>query len=325
MEPASSTARGPVQAQPGHRIRIVTGLRATFECLGWIAMEVGIFKRLGLACTFPRLETGGPEAVAGVVRGDWELAETGSAPYVQAALDGRDTVILLAALAPLPTGLPILTRAAISDPHQLDGKRLGVLTDTGQVAISVRSALHTWGVTATLVPLGTFGAIYAALGSGEIDAGALSGDYRFLGPRELGLRVLDTPSVGYVPVVVGCSRRLIAADRRLVARVVQGYVEAIHFFKTKRAEVVPVLQQFLMFKDRSAVEEAYEFYAPLLQPMPRPSATGLLTLLQDLRRNRASAAALSLADMVDSSFLDELEQAGFIETLYKQIPGGSAH
>jgi hypothetical protein len=29
--------------------------------------------------------------------------------------------------------------------------------------------------------------------------------------------------------------------------------------------------------------------------------------------------------MVDSSFLDELEQAGFIETLYKQIPGGSAH
>ena len=176
-----------------HRTRIVTGLRATFESLGWIAMEVGIFKRLGLECTFPRLETGGPEAVAGVVRGEWEFAETGSAPFVQAALDGRDTTILLAALAPLPTGLPILTRPAISDPHQLEGKRLGVLTDAGQVAISVRSALRMWGVRATLVPLGTFGAIYAALGSGEIDAGAFSADYRFLGPREFGLRVLDTP------------------------------------------------------------------------------------------------------------------------------------
>ena len=94
-------------------------------------MEVGIFKRLGLECTFPRLETGGPEAVAGVVRSDWEFAETGSAPYVQAALDGRDIVILLAALAPLSTGLPILTRPPISDLNQLDGKRLGVLTDTG--------------------------------------------------------------------------------------------------------------------------------------------------------------------------------------------------
>jgi ABC-type nitrate/sulfonate/bicarbonate transport system substrate-binding protein len=279
-------------------------------------MEVGIFKRLGLECAFPRLETGGPEAVAGIVRGDWEFAETGSAPYVQAALDGRDTVILLAAFAPLSTGLPILTRPAISDPHQLDGKRLGVLTDTGQVAISVRSALQTWGVSASLVPLGTFGAIYAALGSGEIDAGALSADYRFLGPRELGLRVLDTPSPGHVPVVVGCSRQLIAADRRLVASVVQGYVEAIHFFKTKRLEVIPVLQQFLMFKDRAAVEEAYGFYAPLLQRLPRPSAQGLLTLLQDLLRNQPSAVPLSPTDIVDSSFLDELEQAGFVETIY---------
>ena len=279
-------------------------------------MEVGIFKRLGLECTFPRLETGGPEAVAGVVRGDWEFAETGSAPYVQAALDGEDTTILLAAVGPLSTGLPILTRPEISDPSQLDGTRLGVLTDAGQIAISVRSALQTWGINATLVPLGTFGAIYAALGSGEIDAGAFTADYRFLGPRELGVRVLDTPSSGHVPVVVGCSRRLIAADRHLVARVVQGYVEAIHFFKTKHSEVVPVLQRFLMFEDRNAVEEAYAFYTPLLQPLPRPSAAGLRTLLQDLRRNRASAAPLSPTDMVDSSLLDELEQGGFIETLY---------
>jgi ABC-type nitrate/sulfonate/bicarbonate transport system substrate-binding protein len=316
MDTASSTTRGAVEAQPSHRTRIVTGLRATFESLGWIAMEVGIFKRLGLECTFPRLETGGPEAVAGVVRGDWEFAETGSAPFVQAALKGQDTTILLGALAPLSTGMPILTRPAISDPHQLDGKRLGVLTDTGQVAIFVRSVLQMWGVSATLVPLGTFGAIYAALGSGEIDAGAFSADYRFLGPSEFGLRVLDTPSLGHVPVVVGCSRRLIAADRRLVARVVQGYVEAIHFFKTKRSAVIPLLEQFLMFKDRSAVEEAYAFYAPLLQPLPRPSAAGLQTLLQDLRRNQSSTVPLSPTGMVDSSFLDGLEQAGFVETLF---------
>jgi ABC-type nitrate/sulfonate/bicarbonate transport system substrate-binding protein len=279
-------------------------------------MEVGIFKRLGLECTFPRLETGGPEAVAGIVRGDWEFAETGSAPYAHAALDGKDTTILLAALAPLPTGMPILIRPEISDRSQLDGRRLGVLTDAGQVAISVRSALRTWGISATLVPLGTFGAIYAALASGEIDAGAFTVDYRFLGPRELGLRVLDTPSPGHVPVVVGCSRRLIAADRHLVARVVQGYVEAIHYFKTKRSDVIPVLQRFLMFKDRSAVEEAYAFYAPLLQPLPRPSAAGLQTLLQDLWRNRSSSVPLSPTDLIDSSFLDELEQARFIATLY---------
>jgi hypothetical protein len=71
-----------------------------------------------------------------------------------------------------------------------------------------------------------------------------------------------------------------------------------------------------MFRDRTAVEEAYEFTAPLLQRLPRPSPHGLLTLLQDLRRNRPSAAPLSPEDLVDPSFLDELEQVGFIETLY---------
>ena len=83
-------------------------------------MEVGIFQRLGLECTFPRLETGGPEAVAGVVRSEWEFAETGSAPYVQAARDGKDAMILLAAVGPRPTGLPILTTPKISEPAQLD-------------------------------------------------------------------------------------------------------------------------------------------------------------------------------------------------------------
>jgi hypothetical protein len=71
-----------------------------------------------------------------------------------------------------------------------------------------------------------------------------------------------------------------------------------------------------MFKDRSAVEEAYAFYAPLLQPLPRPSAAGLQTLLQDLWRNRSSSVPLSPTDLIDSSFLDELEQARFIATLY---------
>jgi hypothetical protein len=158
--------------------------------------------------------------------------------------------------------------------------------------------------------------IYAALGSGEIEAGAFSADYRFLGPREFGLNIIDTPSPGYVPVVAGCTRRLVTEDRRLVARVVQGYVEAIHFFKTRRSEVVPVLQQFLGFKDRGAVEAAYDFYAPLFQPSPRPSEIGLEMLLRDSERRQPGTKSLSPADVIEPSFLDELERSGLIQSLY---------
>jgi len=113
---SSPSAFGASQAPANDRIRIVTGLRATLQSLGWIGTEVGIFKRLGLEVTFPRLETGGPEAATGLIRGDWEFAETGSSPLIQGVLDGRDTVILLTPTAPSPTGIPILARPGISEP-----------------------------------------------------------------------------------------------------------------------------------------------------------------------------------------------------------------
>ena len=73
----------------GDRLHMVTGLRATNQSLGWIATESGIFRRLGLAVVFQRLETGGPEAAAGVIRGDWEFAETGSSPLIQGVLNAK--------------------------------------------------------------------------------------------------------------------------------------------------------------------------------------------------------------------------------------------
>ncbi len=308
---------GAGQFTANDRVRIVTGLRATIQSLGWIGMEAGIFKRLDLEVAFPKLETGGPEAAAGLIRGDWEFAETGSSPLIQGVLDGHDTVILLTPTAPSPTGTTIiLARPGISEPRQLNGMRVGVLTESGQTTISLRVSLRTWDVTATLVPLGTFGKIYAALGSGGIDAGTLPFDYRFLGPREFGLNVIETPSTGFSPAAVGCTRHLITANRTLVARLVQGYVETIHLFKTRRAEAIPLLQRFLVFQDRGAVEAAYDFYAPRFQPLPRPSASGVQKLLQEQAVERPAASALSLAAIVDGSFLDELDRAGFVRNLY---------
>jgi ABC-type nitrate/sulfonate/bicarbonate transport system substrate-binding protein len=308
---------GASQMTAEDRVRTVTGLRATNQSLGWIATEAGIFRRLGVEVAFPRIETGGPEAAAGLIRGDWELAEVGSSPLIQGVLDGHDTVIVLTPTAPSPIGATlVLARPGISEPNQLNGVRIGVLTETGQTTISLGVALRTWGVKATLVPLGAFGKIYAALGSGEIDAGTLPFDYRFLGPQEFGLNVIEMPGTGFSPAAVGCTRRLIAAKRSIVARLVRGYVEAIHLFKTKPAEVVPLLQRFLGFNDRAAVEAAYAFYAPRFQPLPRPSADGVQKLLQELAVKRPAAGALSLASVADVSFLDELEREGLVRNLY---------
>lgn len=300
----------------GQRARIATGLRATLQSLGWIGVEAGIFRRLGLDASVPGLETGGQEAAAGLGRGDWEFAELGTASLVESVLEGHDAVIVLAPTAPSWTGVPILARRSISQPSQLAGARVGVLSDAGQTGITVRAALREWGVNATLVPLGTTGMIYAALAAGRIDAGVLPVDYRFRGPREFNLNVLDPPSTGFHTAVVGCPRRLIADNRPLVARLVQGYVETIHFFKTNRAAVLPLLQRFLGFQDRRAVQEAYEFHLPRFQAMPRPRAQAIQRLLDELAREHPAAATLSPDGLTDTSFLDDLERAEFVKKLY---------
>ena len=312
------TALGASDSSSGrHPVRVVTGLRATLQSLGWIGTQAGVFKRHGLDVTFPKLETGGPEAAAGLARDDWDFAETGSSPLIQGVLDGRDTVILLTPTAPSAHGTSqILARPNITEPKQLDGKRIGVLTETGQTTIRVQVALRKWAVSATLVPLRTFARVYESIAKGEVDAGALSFDYRFIGPRQFQLNIIEMPETGFSSAAVGCTRKLIAANRQVVGRLVEGYVEAIHFFKTRRSEAVPLLQQFLEFDDRSAVEEAYDFYATLFQPLPRPSDNGIKELLAEISRTNPAAAKVSVESLVDLSFLDELQRLGFVDRLY---------
>jgi hypothetical protein len=53
-------------------------------------------------------------------------------------------------------------------------------------------------------------------------------------------------------------------------RVLRGFIDAIYRFRTQAAETVTLLQEFLGFDDRHAVERLYEYYTSLLPVVPRP-------------------------------------------------------
>jgi ABC-type nitrate/sulfonate/bicarbonate transport system substrate-binding protein len=94
--------------------------------------------------TFPRLEVGGPESVAGVLRGDWDFAQTGTVPVAEAVLNDGDAVILLRDSIEHDNSI-ILANRAITALGQLDGKKVGVPFDaysgqTGRSPVSQSSA-----------------------------------------------------------------------------------------------------------------------------------------------------------------------------------------
>src|SRR5262245_13318796 len=112
-------------------VRVATGLLATWQSTAWLGAEAGLFKKRGIDMALPAIAIGGPEAATGLVRGDWEFAHTGTVPVAEEVLKGRDTVILATPTSVFPMSF-VMTRKEITQLAQLEGKKIGVLTDTGQ-------------------------------------------------------------------------------------------------------------------------------------------------------------------------------------------------
>jgi ABC-type nitrate/sulfonate/bicarbonate transport system substrate-binding protein len=299
---------------PAGAVRVATGLLAMWQSTAWLGAEAGLFKKRGIDMSLPAIAVGGPEAAAGLTRGDWEFAHTGTVPVAEEVLKGQDVVILATPTSDFPKSF-VMTRKEITQLGQLGGKKVGVLTETGQTSVSTRITVEKAGATAIYLPLIKFDRIYAALAAGEIDAGALPIDLRFSGQARYGwnafpIDAFDTPSIFAV------TRKLIASNRELVMNVMQGFIETIHLFKTRPDIVVPLLQRYLNIDDRKVVEELYAYHVPVFQKVPRPSFPGMQALREFLVSKYPAAVSLKESDIADSSFIDEIERSGFIDRLY---------
>jgi len=301
------------------KVRMTTALRAPTHSLAWCGTEAGVFKQQGLDVSFPVIETTGPEAVAGLARGDWDFCQTGTLPVVENFLQGGDAVVLFRN-ALQHDNLCIALRPGLKALAELDGKRVGVLSDatSGQTGINARLTIEKAGATASYVGLGGYGNIYKALIAGEIDAGPLPLHLRFAGERRYGWTIFGLAFGGAIPSVFATTRKLIASDRDLVLRVAQGFIQTVHAFKTRPEVYVPLLQRFLQVDDRTLVEDQVRFYLPLFPQVPRMalSAEGLQSIRDTFAKTYPAAHKLQEADFTDSSIVDGLERNRFIARLY---------
>jgi len=311
-----SPPSGRSAAAEDFKIRMTTGLNATSHSVAWIGTQAGIFKKYGLDVSFPKLAVGGPETAAGLMRGDWHFVQTGVIPIAENVLNGGDAVILLRNTVPNQVGVFLVARSEFKSLQQLAGKRVGVPADvhSGQTSILGRLTLEKAGVTAEYVVLGSYQRIFDALAAGEIDAGTLPIDFRFLGDSRHGWNSFETRAFG-APSIFGTTRRMIAENRPVVNRVVQAMVESIQLFKTRSDVVVPILEQYLNFTDRAAVERLRAFYAPLLPENPRPALGDMTDVRRAMIAKYPAARSLLETDIADTSIIDGLEKEGIIKKL----------
>jgi hypothetical protein len=94
----------------------------------------------------------------------------------------------------------------------------------------------------------------------------------------------------------------------------------VHGIKTDRELAQRLLVKYLGPQDKQILEKTYDDMSSdeKLPPKQYPTLEGLKTIIDPLAETDAKAKAAKPEDFVDMSFIRELEQSGYIDSLYKK-------
>jgi sulfonate transport system substrate-binding protein len=202
----------------------------------------------------------------------------------------------------------LITSTRITSAEQLRGKKIGISRFGSNTDYVVRFALGILGLTpadVTVLQVGGSQSRLVALKAGTIDATVLSPE-EAMAAQKLGLNpLLDFVAKGveFPHVNIVAQEEYLKEQAPLVKRFMAAYLEAIRFFKTHKEVAVQKMMVLSRLNDREIAEKAFDVYTRSLPDDGRPTIKGLETVLADFAREDPKAKGLTVAQIVDLSFL----------------------
>jgi ABC-type nitrate/sulfonate/bicarbonate transport system substrate-binding protein len=162
-----------------------------------------------------------------------------------------------------------------------------------------------------------------------IDAAVLTMPTFFLA-EEKGFRVIGDPvgmDIFYLQNTLETSRDFIRRNRDAALRFTKGYIEGIAYFKKHITESIGVLRKKLRIQSEQERDSRYLelFYnllaSKLYREIPYPSTQAIQTVLDFIASEDAKDEALDPKSFIDDSLVRELDENGFIKSLYRNSGG----
>jgi NitT/TauT family transport system substrate-binding protein len=285
---------------------------------GWVAKETGIFEKNGLDVQLIFF-TGGSTAVMALVAADTPISQVAGAGVVNSALAGSDAVLIVGGVTSL--NYYLMAQPQIKTPEQLKGGSVAISRFGSASDFIARFALSKIGLTpgkdVTLVQIGSTSARMDATLAGRVQATVINPPASFIGEKR-GMTVLaDLPKLGlvYQHTSAATTKRFIRENPDVVKRYVKSQVEAVHRIYTDKETSIKVLSKYFgKGVEREILEKTW---ANLLDDavLPRkqhPSLAGIKTILD----TQAKGKPAKPEDFVDLTFIRELDQSGYIDSLY---------
>ncbi len=305
-------------------IRIgITGTSIEFAPF-YAAKQGGLFKKYGFDVEIISIQ-GATLVVQALLGGSIDFAIVGQA-FIRAAAQGADVVMISTYVNRFP--FTVLVKPAIKKIEDIKGARLAISRFGSASDVALRVTLQHLGINpdkeVVFLQVGGQTDRFAALKSGAVDGTVIAPPLSGMADK-LGFNVffrMAELNIAYPHEGVVVSRNYARTRGDTISRFLKAFLESMQAMKKDRKFAVSVIARNLRLdpvKDRDELEGAYqESVLGMWEKIPYPNADGVKFILDLLKKekNFRFKGSTDAKDYVDSKFMDQLNESGFIKALY---------
>jgi ABC-type nitrate/sulfonate/bicarbonate transport system substrate-binding protein len=287
--------------------------------VSYVGIDGGIFKQNGIEVeeVFVRDPLSG--GVQSLIGADFMVGFGNPLALVQPVLTGADIVSIASHVSVQPYGMAVAQN--IGKVTDLKGKRIGVSELGGRSDLIVRVMLRRAGLDPVkdveIVGAGLAPNRLLALSKDLIQGAPLNQQFA-AEAKKIGIKIIDMNEIPAFTALLLTTRSFIKRDEDTVRRFIKGYVEAIHYYLTRRADSLAIIRKYFTGSNPAALEQMYEGFAADLKPLPEPNREAAQAVLDTAAIVDPKARDLKPESLFDSHFLDELKKNGFMDKLYAE-------
>ncbi|HEX2933165.1 MAG TPA: ABC transporter substrate-binding protein, partial [Candidatus Binatia bacterium] len=286
------------------------------QAVPWIIKEAGLFEKHGLDSTLIYLD-GGSRAIQVLVSGEVPIVQGGGNAPVAARLRGGDVRIISGLVNVLAYSLVV--NPEIKKPEDLRGKKLAISRFGSNSDYATRKILVKWGLTpdrdvAIIQIPGGQPTRLASVQNKQV-AGLVAQPPVTVLARKARLNILAEPAdfgAAYTNTPIVSTGTFLRERREIVRQFSRALVEGIYVYKTDKEFAKRVIAKYMRVTDSEAIEDSYQFFAPLIPAKPYPPLDGIKEVLTELGEKDPKARAAKPEEFADMSFIKELDESGFI-------------
>ena len=284
----------------------------------WLGDTAGLFKKNNLDLEIIYMP--GNISAPSLMSGEIQFGQMTGALMSPIRLQGGDPVMLLSIQDMLDDRL--IARPGINRGEDLKGKRIAISRFGAASHMRVLNMLPRFGLTekdVTFLQIGDTPVRITAMVGNSADASSFSPPDH-LAPQLAGMKIILNMAelnIFYQGTGLVATQRYLAKNRDIARRMVKSYVEAIHIVRTNPEVAKQAFVKYRKTKDPRQLEDAYQTLRETVKQKPYPNLESFKTIFKDVSDRIPAAKSANPREFVDTSLLEELDKAGYIDGLYR--------